>query len=312
MSLPRNLSEQIAGRVRDNVSLAGYTTLEIGGAARWLLEVSTEEQLLLAWQTGADKDLPVLLLGGGSNVLVDDAGFPGLVILNRAASLIMDRLSDGRYLLRCGSGLVLHDLVTKTIGMGMAGLESLAGIPGTVGGAVCGNAGAYGKNIGSRVRQALVSAAPGRKPVWVSRAGMDFTYRSSKVKTDGGLIVAVEIVLEPGNAVKLATRAQEIMEYRWAKLPRSHSAGSYFKNLPPENPGENRRGAGLFLDRAGAKGLRIGDAAVYEKHANIIINLGQATSRDVIALAAKMKSLVADRFGIVLEEEVRYIGSETP
>jgi UDP-N-acetylmuramate dehydrogenase len=302
------LGATFAHRLQNNVPLASHTTFEIGGPARWLLEVSNKDKLLQVWQAAAKSGVEALVLGEGSNVLVDDTGFPGLVILNRTASLAVDRLSDGRYLLRCGSGLLLRDLVKRTVTFGMAGLESLSGIPGTVGGAVFGNAGAYGRDIGSTVRQALVVTAPGKKPAWLSRAELDFSYRNSRIKTQGGLIVAVELVLNPGKAARLATRAQEILESRWKKLPHSLSAGSYFKNLPPLQPGERHRSAGLLLEQAGAKDLSVGDAAVFEKHANIIINRGRASSRDVLSLAVEMKKTVLDQFGISLEEEVRYVG----
>ncbi len=310
MVFPDCLGKHILPRITSEVPLKAYTTFDIGGPGRWLLETGDEEELYTVWDTCREAGVSLLVLGEGSNVLVDDRGFPGLILINRVTSLAVTPGADGRCLVRCGSGLLLRDLVQQTISSGLAGLESLAGIPGTVGGAVYGNAGAYGREICSMVHRVLL-ACPGKVPSWISRDAMLFTYRSSRVKVSGGLIIAVELLLDTGDTSALTARCEEVLELRRQKLPELPaipSAGSFFKNLPPEKPGDRRRSAGKLLAEAGVHGMKIGGAAVFEKHANIIVNLGSASSCDVRNLADSMKSRVQERFGIRLEEEVRCVG----
>jgi UDP-N-acetylmuramate dehydrogenase len=251
--------------------------------------------------------MPWFLLGSGSNVLFADRGFEGMVIVNR----IEGALDEGAERIQTGAGLELMEVVRLAESRGLAGFESLAGIPGSVGGAVVGNAGAYGRNIGELVESVDLITEEGK----VERAGpewLEFDYRDSRLKRCTAVVLSAWFRLVQGTREDLSRTIEETLATRAEKHPPhdAATAGSFFKNLPPVEPGGRRVAAGLILDQAGVKGLSVGDAYVYEKHANIVVNRGNATARDILELTGIMKQRAYRHANVILEEEVRRIGFE--
>ncbi len=297
-----------AGKIQRGVTLAPFTTFHIGGRAELFVEAESETEVADAITYARNQGIPWLLLGGGSNVLIADEGVRGLVIRN--VSHDGDLVDPVTKTITVSSGRPLAYLVGLAYRAGMAGFEWATGIPGTVGGAICGNAGAYGSCIADSLVQADLLSPTG-EIMQVNRDFLRFTYRDSRLKHEQYVVLNATFRVEPGNRDEIRAKMKEIFVQRSAKHPPPQvgSAGSYFKNLDPA-PGETRRRpAGAVLEQAGAKKVAVGGASVYEKHANFIINCGRATARDVKALARELKTRVAELFGIQLEEEVIYIGN---
>jgi UDP-N-acetylmuramate dehydrogenase len=238
------------------------------------------------------------VIGGGNNLLFDDAGYRGIIIRNRLEGLVLE---EGRMSVLSGTGLpcVLRDALAASL----CGLEFLAGIPGTLGGAIYGNAGAYGWSIGEVVETATILRPGGERTV-LSREELGFGYRDSSLKKTGGIVLSARILCSPGDSARSEEKIRDVLEKRRTKHPPlgTACAGSYFKNSCSAT-GE-RIAAGKLLELAGARGLAVGDASVYDKHCNFIINKGNAKSRDVLALAEELREKVYKAFGIRLEEEV--------
>ncbi len=289
------------------VPLSSLTTFGIGGPACGVCRIRNTADAVRFQAAAREMDLPFFCLGGGSNVLASDRGFGGLLFKMEIPTCVVQEAT-----VTVGAGVNLDELVQQTLRASLVGLEFASGIPGTFGGALVGNAGCYGHEIGELVTRALLLRPDGTLET-VGPAELTFAYRDSALKTSGDLLLEATLELQRADpAAAWRTRAENL-ERRREKLPTDiPCAGSYFKNLPPAAPGEFRRSAGELLDRAGAKSLRVGDAAVFAKHANIIINQGQATSAEVLALADRMKATVRRKFGLELEEEVRYLPWQPP
>ncbi len=285
------------------VSLSGLSSFRIGGTADLFFDARTEEELRKAADIASKESYPHYVIGGGSNILFDDEGFEGLLIRNRAEGL---SFSDEGVSIAALSGTGLSTLVRAAAEKGLSGLEFLAGIPGTVGGAVYGNAGAFGRAVGDVIREVSVWK-PGAGERRVSADGLGFGYRRSSLQLDRDIVLQgiFNVICRDRNAVLSSVR--EIMEKRKKRHPPwgTACAGSYFKN--PCTPEGEKTAAGYLLEKAGARGLRIGDAAVYEGHCNFIVNLGAARSEDVLRLARQLRERVFERFGVRLEEEVVYL-----
>ncbi|NLI78200.1 MAG: UDP-N-acetylmuramate dehydrogenase [Candidatus Riflebacteria bacterium] len=300
---------ELKKRIRPGIPLREFTTFRIGGKAELFLEVHTEAELAEAVALAQAEGLPWFLLGGGSNLVVSDQGMPGLVIRNLTAD--SEVVDAERLSIRISSGRRLGALVELAAGHGLTGLEPMTGIPGTVGGAIYGNAGAYGRSIADLlVAATLLDPATGRI-FEVAPEFFRFAYRTSRLKTDPHIILNATFRLSRGETSAIRAQMEDVLAQRHAKHPPVGigSAGSFFKNLPPA-PGETRRRpAGEVLEKAGAKQMAVGGASVFHKHANFIVNYGEASAADVRALAARLKEKVQALFGIGLEEEVLYIGS---
>lgn len=294
----------------------------------------SSNDLLKAVQVAEKLSLPYLILGGGSNILISDNGFAGLVIKARNEEFIVrDPISDNkcqRSDLRqvvCGAGLTIHELLKKTLETNLTGLEFMAGIYGTVGGAVCGNAGAYGKSIGDLVQKAQVYKDGKLKNY--TKQQMKYSYRSSVIKETGGVIIAATLVLQKGDTAAAKSEIKKTIDRRAKKFPAAPCAGSIFKNIELKKlkvdkkkiakaldvtAEEFRQAAkyklpvGFIIDKLNLKGKQIGGAAVSEKHGNIIINKGNATAEEVIMLISYIKKEVRDKLGIQLQEEIKYVG----
>lgn len=295
-----HLPNALRDRIRRNVPLRDLTTLRIGGPAALVCPVRTPEEAQQFQESAAAAGLPAWILGGGSNVLAHDDGFPGLVMHVETA-----RCEVRGDALAAGCGLDFDGLVVRALEAGLTGLEFASGIPGTLGGALVGNAGCYGHEIGEFLAEALVLTPDGG----LERVGPEefgFRYRATDLRERGHVLLEATLRLARGDLDAAASEREEHLADRRAKHPVDiPCAGSWFRNLPAAEPGGHRRAAGGFLERAGAKDMREGDAAVFEKHANIVVNRGEATAAQVDRLVRRMQAAVREQFGVELVEEVR-------
>ncbi len=282
-------------KIEEQISLAPFTTFQIGGPADYFARVGSETELVEALQFASEKDLSVFMLGGGSNVLFADSGFRGLVIKNEISNIEFENEKA-----IVGSGTPLSKLINEAVQKNLAGLENLIGLPGTVGGAIAGNAGSYGQEIGSLVGSAqLVSLAGVTQEV--DRSWFEFDYRSSRLKKSSDLIISsVALKLMPTTA-DLTDQLAEVAKTRAAKEPGGLNAGSFWTN-----PADGKK-AWELIDGAGLRGTTVGDASVSEKHANYLINREQATAAEMLELAEKVEAAVQTKYGVKLEREVRVV-----
>lgn len=293
-----------AGGVLVLCPMSELTTLRIGGPAGLVCPVQNVDAAQRFLELSDQQRLPWTRLGGGSNILADDSGYDGLVLWVQTRGFEVRRDA-----VRVGAGWDFDALIVETLRLGLTGLEFASGIPGTVGGALVGNAGCYGHEIGEFLAEATVLRADGRQAV-LGPEDFAFSYRNSALKDRGDVVLELVLALTRGDAAAAGQRRAEHLADRRRKHPwRQPSAGSYFKNLPPREPGGRRRSAGELLEAAGAKAMREGGAAVFSRHANIIVNNGGASSCDVLRLAARMKEAVREKFNETLEEEVRYLAT---
>ncbi len=296
--------------------LARHTRFGIGGPASVFVESQDTEAFAAALTAARASGLPVTVMGGGTNLIVADAGYPGIVLRFRG-----NRIEADGARITAEAGAELQDLVDFTIDRGARGLETLAGIPGWVGAAVYGNAGAYGHAISERVQR--VRFLDGATPRVLSSEQCGFRYRESVFKRrKDWVILSAELLLEPADQDLLRTTAGGILAVRNEKFPPTMKcAGSVFKNLllaelpaevarqvPPEVVREGKVPAAYFLDQAGAKGMRRGGIHVASYHANLIYNAGGGTAAELRGLIGELKSRVRARFRLDLEEEVQYVG----
>lgn len=298
---------QAVGRpLRRDVSLSLHSTFRIGGRADYFYTAGSARELEDSLRFARDRRLPHYIIGAGTNILFDDAGFRGLIIKNEIRGI---ERKSGETRVRVRSGTPLSELVGFTLEEGLEGLEFAAGIPGTVGGAVFGNAGAWGSSVGQRLVEGVLLDEATR----TVSAGNDFFrfgYRQSYLKTRHLTILEAVFELEKGDRAKIREKIEQNLAKRKAPCPSETMAycGSFFKN--PVLPDGTKLAAGRLLEKVGAKELRAGGAAVYAGHANFIINLGRAKAADVLSLAREMKARVAREFGVTLEEEVIYLAAE--
>ncbi|MFA5248120.1 MAG: UDP-N-acetylmuramate dehydrogenase [Patescibacteria group bacterium] len=305
-------------KIQKDVVLAPFTTFKIGGPARFLVEVKTREDLAEAVKWARDKEQPTYYLGGGSNLLITDEGFPGLVIrlANREAIIKGDRLY-------CGAGASLAYCISLSRGANLSGLEWGFGIPlATIGGSVRGNAGAFGASIGEIVETVEYFNVKKEKFEFLSRNDCDFDYRNSIFKKNLDMVVwNIVLRLKPATAEEISANIESNLTHRDKGQPKLPSAGSVFKNLflndiLQVNPSliefineqgvakGGKIGAGYFIDLRGLKGKTIGGAKISLEHANFIVNTGRATAKDVLELIEFVKKEIELRFKIKLEEEI--------
>ncbi len=295
------LRSRFKGILLEGVPLAGYTSFRIGGPAALLALPKGKDDLSRLLEAVAEAGSRLLVLGRGSNVLVSDRGFDGVVaVLGGGLGRITKKGEDEVYV---ESGCDLNRLVKWSIEHGLGGLERLAGIPGSVGGAVRTNAGAMGAEVGERVEHVVVLNLVGGEVMTkrLGREDMGFTYRGTALG-DGDVIYGVRLSLEREDRRALESRCREAMAWRRKNQPlQQPSAGSVFRNPPGVSAGE-------LIDRCGMRGMRAGEAMVSEMHANFIVNLGAAKADDVHALMERVKAEVSRREGVELEEEIVLVG----
>ena len=286
-----------AGCVRENVTLAPYTTMRTGGPAALFAEPRNAQQLAHVHQWAQAKGLPLLILGNGSNLLIADSGFDGLVIhLGRALS----EVSVFANTLTAQAGASLAAAARAAAQASLTGLEFAAGIPGSIGGAVCMNAGAYGGEIAQVIVSARVLTPEGVRTV--SKEELSLGYRSSAVMQNGWVVLEATFELAPGSPDEIKATMADLAARRREKQPLQYpSCGSIFKRPVGYY-------AGALIEQAGLKGYRVGDAQVSEMHAGFVINRGHATSSEIYRLMQEVQRRVQAQFGVTLEPEVRLIG----
>jgi UDP-N-acetylmuramate dehydrogenase len=296
-----------AERVRAHASLAPLTTFRIGGPADLLAEVRSAEEALVAVRLAREAGVPLTWLGGGSNVLIGDGGLRGLVVRwrgGRVEAVAADRV-------RAEAGVTMNGLVRYTIAHGLAGLAEWAGTPGTLGGALHGNAHFRGRLI-SEVVVSVEVAEPDGTVREIGAGEMDFGYDRSRLQGTREIALRAELAVERGRPEALRAAARASLAHRKRSQPLAlPSAGCVFQNPDPSTvtlPLGVPCSAGALVERAGLKGVAVGGARVSPVHANFVVNEGGATARDVAVLVDRMRDAVAERFGIVLEEEMVRLG----
>ena len=293
------------GRLASEAPLAPLTTFKVGGPAEWLLETRSSEEITKALSIAHANGVRVTLLGGGSNVLVGDRGVRGLVIRPRGGHI--EQLDADH--VRADAATTINGLVRWTVQRGIAGLEAWAGTPGTIGGAIFGNAHFGGRLIGELVESVRIACADGSTRD-VPRDEMDFGYDRSRLQKTGEVLLSAVFRVSSGDPAALRDVARQSLAYRKKTQPLdTPSAGCIFQNperkdVPPDIPAS----AGALVDRAGLKGVARGDARVSPTHGNFIVNEGRATAADIRGLIDLCRSRVSERFGVALQEEIVYLG----
>ena len=303
--------------IQTDVSLKPYATLKAGGSAEQFTVCRTLQELCLAAEWGHSQGLRTTVLGWGSNMLPSDDGVPGLVILNRANRIDIRQSGE----LIAETGCSFQDLFLKSAQANLHGLEFAVGSPGTLGGALVSNAGAY-RSCVSEFLTRLEVVQEGKR-IWVGPEWMQFSYRDSLLRRDDhvqAVLLRVEMKLPQGEPRQIYNEAREYQRQRISKQPPSPSAGSFFKNvtdkvlaealvtLPAPLKAAGIVPAGYLIEAAGLKGFRLGGAELGRRHANFVLNVGNATATEIFQLAQYVKRSVFSRFGVTLEEEVLYLG----
>ena len=313
--LPQRTARPVGLSIFENVPLARYTRFEVGGPARILADAANETALTEVLNAIEETGEQYAIIGGGTNLVAGDQGYPGVVVRYTDAAL-----EFAGNTVNVPAGAMLQDLVDACIARGLKGMETMTGIPGWVGGAVYGNAGAYGHSIQERV--ASVRFLERGSVREISNVDCEFAYRESRFKRHKDwVILSVILRLEFANAEELSATANGILKIRNEKYPPTmRCAGSIFKNLlwrelpeavralvPTAVVREGKVPSAYFLEQAGAKGMRRGRVRVADYHANLIYNEGGGTAQEVGELIAELKRRVRDRFGLDLEEEVQFL-----
>jgi UDP-N-acetylmuramate dehydrogenase len=294
--------EQFEGMQRD-VPLAKYTAARLGGKADWLyIAKDSVERLAQVVQMAWDEGIPVRILGGGANVLVSDKGFRGLIVLNHVAKIDFGDWHDGRTV-SAASGTGLLRFAQTLANRGIAGMEWAVGVPGTIGGAVVNNAGAHGSDMAASVADVVVLEY-GKGPKLYSNADMSYAYRYSMLKARQDrrfVVLQVNFILPYDDTELIKARMDEFNTYRKSTQPPGASLGSIFKNPDGDY-------AGRLIEASGLKGYAMGGVEVSQKHANFIVNHGEATARDYYALIQHVQETVFKQQGVELELEIELVG----
>ncbi len=280
-------------KIEKNKSLKNLTTFKIGGKADFFVEAKNNNDILKAVNFAKKQKIPSVLIGNGSNILINDRGFRGLVIKIQNTNCKIQNS-----LLICEAGVTLAKITQIAMKNGLTGVEFLLGIPGSLGGAIVGNAGTKKKSISDIIESVKILNNKG--VIDVPKDYFDFSYRDSKIKKNNDIILEATLKLKKiANREKIKTLYHKFIKLR-VNQPKGYSAGSIFKNPPNFKAGE-------LIEKCQLKGLRKGDAEVSRKHANFIINLGKATALDVNYLITKIQKEVLNKFGVQLVREIRYL-----
>lgn len=317
MLLSQKLKQEFGKNLKFNEWLKNWTTFRIGGPARYFFMAESIEDFSKAIKIVQRFKIPYFILGEGSNLLFSDQGYNGLIIKNKISKL---EISKAKIIV--GAGVKLSYLFLSSIKFGLTGLEWASGIPGSVGGAVYQNAGAFGSDFSKSIQS--VTVLRNGKIIKLNKEQCGFIYRGSIFKTNKDIILEAELRLKKGRRAESQKLIKKYLDYRRLTQPVGYSAGSVFKNTPfqklsqiclktyPQLQTFKESGiipAGWLIENAGLKGLKIGGAQISEKHANFIINRGRAKAKDVLALIKTIKKIVKRRFGLVINEEIQQIKS---
>lgn len=303
----RDFFDAIGKEPGQSILLCKHANFRVGGKADYFFSAESLTEFMQAIRVARQQKMPFFVIGGGYNLLFDDDGFRGLIVKNCVRG--MEKIGPAE--IQVFSGTPIWELLDFCVANELEGFEFLAGIPGTLGGAVSGNAGAFDQAVGSFLTEAYLLDKKGEK-VCVGRDYFAFDYRQSRLRTSKDLLLTATFSLRPGVRREIEKKISANLEKREKKHPpRGVScAGSYFKN--PVLADGKRVPAASLLDKVKAKDLRIGGAAVFSGHANFIINKQEATAGDILNLARELKSRVKRQFGVELEEEVIFLPAELP
>ncbi|HKD12707.1 MAG TPA: UDP-N-acetylmuramate dehydrogenase [Thermoanaerobaculia bacterium] len=285
------------GAILADEPLSRHTTWRIGGPARWFCRAFTEEALARVLAAARAERAPLALLGLGSNVLAADEGFPGFVV--RLEGDFLRVVVEGA-IVTAGGGAPLGGVCAAAARAGLSGLEPISGIPSSIGGAVRINAGAYGGEIFDVLESVRLVSRDGTRRQ-VPAAEIAHGYRRTALVETGEIVASVRLALAPAPREVIAQRTRTVADKRRGALPSEPNAGSVFKNPAGDF-------AGRLVEACGLKGLREGEAEISTRHANVIVNRGGARARDVLTLMRRMRSAVAEKFGVTLEPEVEMLG----
>jgi len=288
--------------VQENVSIAPYTSARIGGPADVFVVVKSANELMGVMKVIWEQGVPYTILGGGSNVLVSDKGVRGVVVLDRAKDVRFE--SGDQPTVWCEAGVIFSNLANRCASKGLSGLEWAATVPGTIGGAVYGNAGAFGGDMSGNLIWADVLTKNGREKISVEK--MDYGYRTSVLKRSDETVIILSALLRLKNANKdeVSAKINEFSERRKITQPPGASMGSMFKNPAGDH-------AGRLIEAAGLKGTRIGTAEISTLHGNFFVSHGETKAEDVRALIRLAQKTVAEKFNVKLELEVELVGEWT-
>ena len=312
MSFDTDLAAAVgADRVERNAPLAPWTTFKVGGPADWFVILRNGNEIAAVAAVAARHGVPLTVIGGGSNLLVADDGVRGLVVRIHGGEV----RQLGPSTVRADAGVTINGLVRWTVGRGLAGVEAWAGTPGTVGGAIYGNAHFQGRLV-SELISSVVLLSPRGEVVTVPAGEMGFAYDYSRLHETAEIVLAADFTVHTGDPDRLRATARDSLAFRKRTQPLENaSAGCIFQNpdptreqVPPDIPAS----AGALVDRAGLKGAVAGGAHVSDRHANFIVNAGSATAADIAALIETCRDGVQRRFGIALRDEVVRLGFSAP
>lgn len=320
-----HLKQELKGiNIRFDEPLKNHTYIKIGGPADILVDATKKEELIKAYKLAKEMDIPVFVLGGGSNIVVGDGGIRGMVIKNRADNIRVKQFLGGiknkelkvaGAVLEADSGVITNHLVRYTIDEGLSGLQYFLGLPGTLGGAIYNNSHYQGELIGDYVKEVLVLDDQGNEKIY-SHPQLKFKYDYSILQKTKELIISATFTLEGGDKEKLWAQATSFAKNRSESQPLSQpSSGCMFQNISESDARllgiENlTRSAGYLIDQSGLKNTSVGKMAVSDKHANFMVNTGGASAMDVWNLMKLVKRKVKQKFGVTLKPEVFFVGDQ--
>lgn len=298
----RPVAENIFRMERD-YPIARLTTFGIGGPADMVAFCESVEQVVGAVEYCKKNNIDYFVIGGGSNILASDAGYRGMIIVPKIEFFLIEGDT-----ISVGAAYSLARMVAEVVEGGFAGLESLSGIAGTVGGAIVGNAGAYGQSISDTLIDVSIYN-PDKGLYTAQKDEIGFRYRHSDLKWTKNIVLSARFKLKHEEVELLRNRAAEILDQRWSRHPHQDiSAGCFFKNIEDKNAPHGKIAAGYLIEQVGGKSLTVGNAGVYPSHANILINKGGASASEVRELSLKLKQKVREVYGVELSEEVILLG----
>ena len=309
-------------KIRDCVLLKDFMTFKIGGPAKYFVMVKNTDELKDSLKFASDNNLSFFIIGGGSNILASDKGYDGLVIKIDFQNLTV---AENLEVMEAGAGALLSKIVDESLKYELSGLEWAAGIPGTLGGAIRGNAGAYGSNIGQIIKQVEYYNTKNKASKVLDKKDCQFTYRSSIFKKNSNLIITSAVLqLRKDLKQTIQSKINDILDTRAQKQPKGMpSAGSFFVNPIVKNSKlideferekslkcqNNQLPAAWLIEKVGLKGKKIGGAMISDIHQNYFLNTGKAKAEEIEILVSLVKQQVRDKLGVQLEEEVQYLGN---
>ncbi len=298
----KKIFQPIKDSVRTGYLMSRLTSFRVGGPCDCLVQPQNLQELEQAVEICRSRNILFKVVGRCTNLLVKDGGIRGVVIHIGDPFDAWKTEGESDETVKAGAAIYLPRLCREVADVGLSGLEFASGIPGSLGGGLAMNAGAYGKSLGGLVKTVTYLDPEGGVKEIPSRE-LKFSYRWSSLRERGGVIAEARLQLERGNPGEIHNRIEEILKLRRSKQPTLPSAGSVFKN-PPDRP------AGRLIEEAGCKGMQVGGAMVSQKHANFIVNTGSAKAADILELISRVRQKVEEKTGVVLEQEVEIIGED--